>query len=1074
MKHITASLAKTTRPTLARVLPRKRLFSILDRGRQRPVIWVTGPPGSGKTTLIASYIDSKNLRCTWYQIDHGDSDVATFFYYMGLATADQIDAKTKRLPLFTPEYQRDLTTFTRRYFQTVYEQIESPFALVFDGYHDIPSQSALHDVMRDALSEVPPQTCVIVISRSDPPPAMARLRANSEMEVLGWQDLRLTQSESNAIVKLKGLDLSEQALTDLYAKTQGWAAGLVLMLEQAKTEGSIAQSLNVSTPQLVFDYLAGEIFQKSDKRTQEFLLKTALLSQMTPRMAKELTAQNDAGTILAELSRNNYFTSVRPSDPEPIYEYHPLFKEFLLSHITEVFNENQRTELQREAAALLEDAGRVEDAVALLCEVGDWQQMTRIVNTHAVAMLDHGRGETLAQWLEDLPKEELQKHPWTLYWLGASRLPFAPRESRNLFVRAFELFSQQEDPDPKGLLLACSGAMDAILHELDDLALLDRWITELDALLKTYPDFPSEGVEARVTCSMFWSLILRQPDHPDIGYWLDRAFTVSRAQGDPNLRMSVELYVAVSYMWVGAFADASEVIDSMRKLAESPEVSPLSLTTLKYVESMYYMLNAEGEPCLKAVHDGLAIADATGVHVWRYQFLVTGAGGALGAGDLDTAEQLLRQVESHHEGASRLDMCLYHYYSAWYAMLRRDTLKAFEHQKVALKLAIDLGSPYFEVLCRLASAQVLVEFGEERKVIAHLRQVHSIARNIKSHLLEFMCLLSYAQMALEHGRQRSGLNSLRYALELGRQYGYRHFLWWRPSVMAQLCAYALDADIEVSYVQSLIQKRGLVPENLPVTADGWPWQFKIFTLGRFQVLKDERPLGFFAKLQRKPIELLKALIAFGGQEVHEDHLSEALWPRIDADYAHRSLTTTLHRLRKLLGEDKAIVLQDGRLSLNPSYFWIDTWAFEQVLEKIDDVFKKPQKNISPETITSLTERVFTLYKDPFMASEREQPWYVTLRERLRNKFLRYMGKLARYWEENGYLDRAVEVYQRSLEADDLAEGFYQRLMLCYRELGRGADAVDVYNRCRKTFLAVLKIEPSPKTKAIYEKLLHKI
>ncbi|MFB3083040.1 MAG: hypothetical protein ACE1Z4_06240, partial [Gammaproteobacteria bacterium] len=80
-------------------------------GRQRPVIWVTGPPGSGKTTLIASYIDSKNLRCTWYQIDHGDSDVATFFYYMGLATADQIDAKTKRLPLFTPEYQRDLTTF---------------------------------------------------------------------------------------------------------------------------------------------------------------------------------------------------------------------------------------------------------------------------------------------------------------------------------------------------------------------------------------------------------------------------------------------------------------------------------------------------------------------------------------------------------------------------------------------------------------------------------------------------------------------------------------------------------------------------------------------------------------------------------------------------------------------------------------------------------------------------------------------------------------------------------------------------------------------------------------------------
>ncbi|MCI0590351.1 MAG: hypothetical protein L0Y67_01895, partial [Gammaproteobacteria bacterium] len=1055
-------------------LPRKRLFSILDRGRQCPVIWVTGPPGSGKSTLIASYIDSRPLRCAWYQLDRSDSDVATFFYYMGLAAAGETNELSERLPLFTPEYHGDLSTFTHRYFQTLYKQMRPPFALVLDGYHQILSQSALHGVIRDALSEVPPKAHVIVISRSDPPPVMARLRANSEMEVLGWQDLHLTQDESNAIVKLKGFELSEQALVDLYAKTQGWAAGLILMLEQAKTEASIAEALNVSTPQVVFDYLAGEIFQKSDNRTQEFFLKTAFLSQMTPRMASKITKQKDAGTILADLNRNNYFTSVKPSDPEPIYEYHPLFKEFLSSQVAQILSEEQRTMLQRESAELLEAAGRLEDAVALLCEVDDWKEMARIIDKHAVAMLDHGRGETLAQWLEDLPKNELQTHPWTLYWLGASRMPFAPRESRNLFEQAFESFQRQADPDPKGLLLACSGAMDAILHELDDLALLDRWIKVLDTLLKTYPNFPSKGVEARVTCSMFWSLILRQPDHPQIGYWLERAFTVSQSQRDPNLRMSVELFVAVSCMWVGASAKASEIIDSMRNLARSPDVSPLALTTLKYVESMHFMLNADGERCQKAVHDGLEIADATGVHVWRYQLLVTGVAGALGAGDLNTAEELLRRVESQHEGASRLDMCLYHYYSAWYAMLCRDKLRAFEHQKEALKLAVELGSPYFEVLCRLASAQVLIEFGEERKVIAHLRQVHSIARNIKNHLLEFMCLLGYAQMALEHGRQRSGLNSLRYALELGRQYGYRHFLWWRPSVMAQLCAYALDAGIEVSYAQNLIRKRGLVPERPPLNVDGWPWQFKIFTLGQFNMLKDEQSLGFFAKLQRKPIQLLKALVAFGGQDVHEEHLAEALWPRIDADYAHRSLTTTLHRLRKLLGEDKAVLVRDGRLSLNRAFCWLDTWAFEQVLEDIDSTLKRPHKDITPETISRLAEEAFALYKNAFMASEREESYFIALRERLRNKFVRYMGELARYWEESDHWDKAIEVYQRSLEADNLAEGFYQRLMVCYREVGRGAEAIGVYNRCRETFQAVLKIEPSPETKAIYEEFLHKI
>ncbi len=50
-------LAKTTRPSYSGVLPRKRLFDLLDRARQKPIIWITGPPGSGKTALAASYLE---------------------------------------------------------------------------------------------------------------------------------------------------------------------------------------------------------------------------------------------------------------------------------------------------------------------------------------------------------------------------------------------------------------------------------------------------------------------------------------------------------------------------------------------------------------------------------------------------------------------------------------------------------------------------------------------------------------------------------------------------------------------------------------------------------------------------------------------------------------------------------------------------------------------------------------------------------------------------------------------------------------------------------------------------------
>lgn len=116
--------------------------------------------------------------------------------------------------------------------------------------------------------------------------------------------------------------------------------------------------------------------------------------------------------------------------------------------------------------------------------------------------------------------------------------------------------------------------------------------------------------------------------------------------------------------------------------------------------------------------------------------------------------------------------------------------------------------------------------------------------------------------------------------------------------------------------------------------------------------------------------------------------------------------------------------------------------------------------------------MLALYAGPFMAGDTDESWYISPRERLRNKFVRAMGDIGRYWQQAGQLDRAVDYFQRSLEADNLAEGFYRHLMVCYRQLGRHAEAIDIYQRCRKTFSAVLSVEPSRETTALYETLLH--
>jgi ATP/maltotriose-dependent transcriptional regulator MalT len=138
MKLKGVSLAKTTRPSYARILSRERLFARLDAARANRVIWLTGPPGAGKTSLLASYIERRRLRSLWYQLDESDTDAASFVYHLDRAIAEQPKGNSPPLPRLTPEYQSGLPAFTRRYAEVAYQRLGKEFLVVFDSHQDIP------------------------------------------------------------------------------------------------------------------------------------------------------------------------------------------------------------------------------------------------------------------------------------------------------------------------------------------------------------------------------------------------------------------------------------------------------------------------------------------------------------------------------------------------------------------------------------------------------------------------------------------------------------------------------------------------------------------------------------------------------------------------------------------------------------------------------------------------------------------------------------------------------------------------------------------------------------------------
>ena len=170
-----APIAKITRPRIRGVFPRERLFGLLDETRKYPVTWISAPAGSGKTTLVASYLEDNKIPCLWYQVDEGDADIATFFNYLGMAARKAAPQKRKPLPLFTPEYLQGISTFTLRYFENLFSRLKPPSILVLDNYQTVPAESNFHEVINHGISTIPDGINVFVISRHDLPPALVRV-----------------------------------------------------------------------------------------------------------------------------------------------------------------------------------------------------------------------------------------------------------------------------------------------------------------------------------------------------------------------------------------------------------------------------------------------------------------------------------------------------------------------------------------------------------------------------------------------------------------------------------------------------------------------------------------------------------------------------------------------------------------------------------------------------------------------------------------------------------------------------------------------------------------------------------
>lgn len=962
MSTATPALAKLSRPRLHSPVARERLFERLDRLREHPVVWVCGPPGCGKTTLVASWLEAREYGSIWYQVDVGDDDVSTFFFYLGQA-AKRLAPHKRVLPLLTPEYLPDLDGFARRYARELYGLTAKPLVIVLDNYQEAAADSTLHLVLRELISEVPSNVSIIAISRQDPPDTLIHHVANNRVARIAWEDLRLTREEARAVAAGRGTR-DDSLLDAIYGRTDGWAGGLALMLEQHSRGQLALDCIDSGSREATFTYFARQAFDQASPVTRRLLVEMAFLPIVTPNLGLTVTSNTEVPRLLESLYRRNLFVERKPGR-EPSYQFHGLFREFLMAKAREVLSEPECRSLCRRTATALQGNGLQEEAFALFISAKDWDAAASLLLGNALTLYGEGRWKTIEKWVRQLPPARVEADPWLSYWTGIAEFQIDQRASRKTLSRAYERF--ELDSDRIGQMLTAASIVTGFYFEYVDWAPADIWINRLGELIEGSSGYPSLELELTVYSAMLYGIAIRRPSHPLLRKCIERTMALLSENVDVNHRMLAGLAITgpVSCM-LGAF----DLFDKVRRLL-SPVLSDERLTELN--RACWHMttgcklyMNAEGEIAAAELERAARLSNEFNLRHIEFLSRFFHCLHAVCFFDLDIARQRYDLLHRNVDTSRPLERTYLLWAEGMIACIAGEAEAALESIRAAQSITESIGSPAHVLIGLVLHGAPLVLSGKHEEAETIALQGLRFAETSSVHTWDNCFLLLKAWVCHLRGDVSTARDFIEQALAKSRD-GTGPYMRWLLQGCRTMLTEALRQDIDPTHVRALLGKCRYAPDD-PIL-ENWPWQIRIRTLGRFEVEVNGRRLEFGRKVPKRPLALLQCLIALGGQEVPEHRLADDLWPDADGDEAHGRFALTLHRLRQLLGDHDSIRLQGGKVSLDTTKVWVDAFALEKIL--------------SGNSATVAASSALDLYRGDFLASEPEEPWMLAFRDRLR-------------------------------------------------------------------------------------------
>ena len=429
------------------MVARPRLDQRIAQGAGGPLTVVTGPPGAGKTTAVASWAASSTtpVRVAWVTLDDYDNQPGSFWSHVVKALGQVGVPLEETLPVL-PHTRTSGRAFLPR-LASALATLDPPLVLVLDDLHLLTAAKPLAELAY-VLRYARPGLRLVAAARIDPHFPLHQHRLAGELTEIRAADLAFTAGEADLLMAQHGLTLPAGAVNLITERVEGWAAGLrlaALSLDGHPDPGLFIKNLAAEDNALT-SYLVDEVLDAQPPAQRELMLATSILDRVSADVAWELTGDEQAGRTLAALARSGGF--IQPLG-HGWYRYHPLLAEVLRLKLR-LESPDRTPGLHRQAASWYQRNGPLEKAVAHAAAVNDWQLAARIVvDELAIGDLLKPRGSSpVADTLRRIPVP------------GA--LPDGPAQPPSLLAAATLELSDGRDKEAGRLLAAARECLDRL------------------------------------------------------------------------------------------------------------------------------------------------------------------------------------------------------------------------------------------------------------------------------------------------------------------------------------------------------------------------------------------------------------------------------------------------------------------------------------------------------------------------------------------------------------------------------------------------------------------------------------